>query len=85
MAAAVARTLALAKARLSEAVNCATAQGPQIITRNRKPAAVLVSPEDWERTTARRGSLAGFLMASPLRSPEIELERVPTRPRALDL
>jgi hypothetical protein len=27
------------------------------------------------RKTARRGTLAGFLLASPLREPELDLER----------
>ena len=45
-------TLAVAKARLSEVVDRAQA-GPQTITRNGKPSAVIVSAEEW----ARQGDL----------------------------
>ena len=67
-------TLAGAKARLSEVVDRAQA-APQIITRNGKPSAVIVSAEEWARKTVRKGTLAEFLLASPLRGADIELER----------
>lgn len=73
-------TLAGAKARLSEVVDRAQA-GPQIITRNGKPSAVIVSAEEWARKTLRKGSLAEFLLASPLRGAELELERQRDEPR----
>ena len=72
-------TLANAKARLSEVVDRAQA-GPQIITRHGKPNAVVVSAEEWARKTARKGTLAEFLLASPLRSADLELERVHDAP-----
>src|ERR1700731_1478176 len=56
-------TLAGAKARLSEVVDRAQA-GPQTITRNGKPSAVIVSAEEWARKTVRKGTLAEFLLAS---------------------
>lgn len=68
-------TVADAKARLSEAVEKAHRDGPQIITKNGKTTAVLVSIEEWERKTARSGSLAEFLLASPLRGAGLDLER----------
>lgn len=73
-------TLAGAKARLSEVVDRAQA-GPQIITRNGKPSAVIVSAEEWARKTVRKGTLAEFLLASPLRGADIELERRRDTPR----
>ena len=73
-------TLANAKARLSEVVDRAQS-GPQIITRHGKPDAVVVSAEEWARKTARKGTLAEFLLASPLRGAELELERVHDEPR----
>jgi len=73
-------TLANAKARLSEVVDRAQS-GPQIITRHGKPNAVIVSAEEWARKTARKGTLAEFLLASPLRGAELELERVQDEPR----
>jgi len=73
-------TLAVAKARLSEVVDRAQA-APQTITRNGKPSAVIVSAEEWTRKTLRKGTLAEFLLASPLRGAELELERQRDTPR----
>jgi prevent-host-death family protein len=73
-------TLAGAKARLSELVDRAQA-GPQFITRNGKPSAVIVSAEEWARKTGRKGTLAEFLLASPLRGADIEVERQHDTPR----
>jgi prevent-host-death family protein len=67
-------TLAIAKARLSEVVDRAQAS-PQTITRNGKPSAVIVSAEEWARKTMRKGTLAEFLLASPLRDAGLNLER----------
>ena len=73
-------TLANAKARLSEVIDRAQA-GPQVITRHGKPNAVVVSAEEWARKTARKGTLAEFLLASPLRGADLELDRVHDAPR----
>ncbi|MBV9051876.1 MAG: type II toxin-antitoxin system Phd/YefM family antitoxin [Hyphomicrobiales bacterium] len=73
-------TIAHAKSRLSEVVDQAQ-HGPQMITRNGKPRAVIVSTEEWARKTARRGTLAEFLLASPLRHADIDLERQHDLPR----
>jgi prevent-host-death family protein len=77
-------TLAVAKARLSEVVDRAQA-GPQTITRNGKPSAVIVSAEEWARKTVRKGTLAEFLLASPLRGADLELERRHDAPRDIKL
>ena len=77
-------TLAIAKARFSEVVDRAQA-GPQIITRNGKPSAVIVSADEWSRKTARKGSLAEFLLASPLRGADVDLERHRDTPRSVKL
>ena len=77
-------TLAGAKARLSEVVNRAQA-GPQIITRNGKPSAVVVSTDEWARKTSRKGTLAEFLLASPLRGADLDLERLRDAPRDVTL
>lgn len=76
-------TLASAKARLSEVIERARL-GPQIITRNGKPSAVIVSAEEWERKTIRKGTLAEFLLASPLRGAGLDLERRRDPARDLD-
>lgn len=77
-------TVADAKARLSEVIDRAQ-RDPQVITRHGKPSAVVVSAEEWARKTARKGSLAEFLLGSPLRGVELELERDRETPRDLDL
>jgi prevent-host-death family protein len=73
-------SLASAKARLSEVIDRAQA-GPQIITRHGRPDAVIVSVDEWTRKTARKGTLAEFLLASPLRAVDLDLERVRDTPR----
>jgi prevent-host-death family protein len=77
-------TLAIAKARFSEVVDRAQA-GPQIITRNGKPSAVIVSADEWARKTVRKGTLAEFLLTSPLRGADIDLERRRDAPRNVKL
>jgi prevent-host-death family protein len=77
--------VAEAKARLSEVINRAANDGPQTITRNGRQVAVVVSAKEWERKTKRKGTLADFFAASPLRGAEIDLERVRDRPREIDL
>ena len=77
-------TVAGAKARLSEVIERAQTD-PQIITRHGKPSVVIVSAEEWARKTVRKGSLAEFLMASPLRDVDVDLERASDQPRDLDL
>jgi prevent-host-death family protein len=66
-------TLTGAKARLSEVVDRAQA-GPQTITRKGKPSTVIVSAEEWARKTLRARHPGRILLASPLRSADLELE-----------
>ena len=77
-------SIATAKARLSEVIERART-GPQVITRNGKPTAVVVTTEEWERRTRRRETLADFLLRSPLRGVELDLDRLKDRPEDLDL
>lgn len=79
------RPLASAKARFSEMIEKAKTDGPQIVTRNGRPTAVLVSVEEWERRTGRKGTLAEFFMNSPLRNSGIDLTRLDHTPRESDL
>lgn len=67
-------TVASAKAHLSEVISRAQ-DAPQIITRNGKASVVIVSVEEWQQKSSRRGSLASFLMQSPLAGAELELWR----------
>ena len=77
-------TVASAKAKLSEVIERAQST-PQTITRNGKPSVVIVSAEEWQRKTARKGTLAEFLLKSPLRDAELDLTRLRDEPRDLTL
>ncbi len=68
-------TVADAKARLSELVERAETEGPQMVTRRGRPTVVVVSAQEWERKTRRRGTLADFFAASPLRNSGFQVER----------
>jgi len=78
-------SVAEAKAKFSELIETARSQGPQTITRNGRKAAVVVSPEEWERRTKRVGTLADFFAASPLRGSGLKIERKKHPPRDIDL
>ena len=77
-------TVANAKARLSEVIERAQSE-PQMITRNGTPSVVMVSVEEWARKSERKGSLATFLMDSPLAGSELADERQGDGPRDLML
>jgi len=77
-------TVARAKARLSEVIERAQSS-PQTITRNGKPSVVVVSADEWRRKTTRKGTLAQFLLASPLRGSDLDVERERDEPRDLPL
>ena len=78
-------TVAEAKAKLSEVIAKAQAQGPQAITRNGHLAVVVVSFEEWERKTKRTGNLAEFFASSPLRGSGLSIERSEEMPRKIKL
>jgi prevent-host-death family protein len=78
-------TVADAKARLSEVIDRALSDGPQIITRNGRRAVVVVASEEWERKTKRKGNLAEFFAASPLRDSGLAVERTKDGPREIAL
>lgn len=78
-------TLSGAKAHFSEVVERALSAGPQTVSRNGRNAVVVVSFDEWKRKTARKGNLAEFFAASPLRGSGIDLDRVADGPREIDL
>ena len=78
-------TVADAKARLSEVLDRARTTGPQVVTRRGRKAAVIVAIEEWQRKSARTGSLAEFLARSPLRGSSIKIARRRGRPRKVDI
>ena len=59
--------------------------GSATVTRNGRSAVVVVSVDEWERKTKRKGTLADFFAASPLRDSGIEIERLKDKPREIDL
>ena len=77
-------TVANAKAHLSEVIERAQS-APQMITRNGTPSVVMVSVEEWNRKTARKGSLASFLMESSLAGSDLDEGRDTSAPRDLSL
>lgn len=69
-----------AKARFSEVIDRALADGPQIIIRSGRKTVVVVSAEAWER----KGNLAEFFAASPLRGSGVAIERTDGKPREIE-
>lgn len=78
-------TVAKAKAKLSEVIERALSDGPQMITRQGRKAVVVVSAEEWERKTKRTGNLAEFFAEPPLRGAKVKIERLGHGPRNVDL
>jgi prevent-host-death family protein len=77
--------VAEAKARFSELIDRALADGPQTITRKGQKAVIVVSAEEWRRKTKRKGNLAEFFAASPLRGSDLKLKRSKDEPREIEL
>ncbi len=64
-----------AKNRLSQVVNEATLKGPQIITVHGKPAAIVLSLEDYQKLTRNQLKLSTFFAESPFYDLDLHLER----------
>jgi prevent-host-death family protein len=62
-----------AKNKLSEVVDRANAEGPQMISRRGKPVAVVLSAQEF-RKNAPRDSLIEFFARSPLRGLDLDLD-----------
>jgi antitoxin Phd len=74
-----------AKAKFSELVERALAQGVQIVTRRGKNAVVVMPYDVYQRLTQHHESLSGFLMASPLAGSGISIERDRSLPRDIEI
>ena len=74
-----------AKARFSALVRDASTQGPQTITVHGRRAAIVLSPEDYDRLQRTRSSFAEFLARSPLAGADLDLERDRSLPRDVEL
>jgi len=77
--------VAKAKARLSALIEEARRTGPQTITLRGRKAVVVVSAEEWERKTKRRGNLAEFFASSPLRGSRLRIRRSKEGPREVGI
>ena len=64
-----------AKNKLSEVIALAEQGEPQIITKNGREAAVVISYQEFQRLTAKKESLSDFLLNSPLRGSKVDLTR----------
>lgn len=74
-----------AKARLSELVKRASAEGPQDITVHGKPVAVLVSHAEYERLRGPKMPFAEFIRRSPLAGAGLVLRRERSKTRKVSL
>ena len=64
-----------AKNKFSKMVNCAITQGAQIVTRRGKKVVVIMSFEEYDHLQRQNGSLAQFLLASPLSGLKLNIVR----------
>ncbi len=74
-----------AKNRLSEVVDKALHQGPQLITRRGAETAVVLSMEDYRKMRQPETDLVEFMQTSPLAEVELDLERAPDTGREIEL
>lgn len=70
-----------AKNRLSEVIQRALTQGPQVITRHGEKAVVVVSYSEYEKLRKSQGKLSTFFRQSPLAGAELDLSRDKSLPR----
>ena len=63
------------KNKFSELVANAAKGEPQVITKNGKETAVVISIADYQRLKVNQGSLGDFLRNSPLAGSDIDLTR----------
>ena len=72
-------TVAEAKAKFSEVLEKAQTEGPQRITRHGRTTVMVVAAREWAHTSGRKGNLAEFFAASPLRGAGIRAGRLKLR------
>ncbi len=74
-----------AKNRLSEVVEKALHQGPQVITRRGAETAVVLSMDDYRKMRQPETDLVSFFQESPLSGVDLDLDRVRETGRDIDL
>jgi prevent-host-death family protein len=72
-----------AKAKLSELVERALKDGPQLVTRRGRPAVVVIAVEEYERLRSPGESFKDFLRTGP--AAELDLERINSDLRPIEL
>jgi len=72
-----------AKARFSALIDTSATEGPQVVTRHGRPAAIVLSPADYDRLRRRESDFKRFLRKARLH--ELDLERNPDRGRKIRL
>jgi len=77
--------VAKAKAQFSELIDRALSEGPQTVTRSGRTEVVVVSADEWERKTKRKGNLADFFANSPLRGSGIRMVRDKSKAREIEI
>lgn len=74
-----------AKGNLSHLIKGTTGGNAQVITVHGKPAAVLISVEEYARLTRRRGKLSATLLRPDLAAEDLELSRSRDTGRNLEM
>lgn len=74
-----------AKSRFSELVNDVIQDGYCTITKNGRPAVVLISHEEFEKMRTPKNSLGEFLTESPFSSLDLDIKRDKDPGRDVDL
>jgi antitoxin Phd len=74
-----------AKSNLSQLIKRATGGDAQVVTVHGKPAAVVVSVEEYARLTRRRGRLSSALLRPELAIDDLDLSRSRDTGRNLEL
>lgn len=74
-----------AKARFSQLVKSALADGPQEITVHGRPTAVVLSANDYQRLLGPRLPFVDFIRQSPLVGVELDTRRSPSPNRRVRL
>lgn len=72
-----------AKSKLSQVINLALKESPQLITRSGKPIAYIVSAESYEKEQEQ--SILETLLSCPHKNIKLDIERSKDLPREIDL
>lgn len=74
-----------AKNKLSNLVKRAQEEGPQVITKHGKEAAVVLSVDDYKKITKPKTNLVKFIRDSPLHGLDLDIARDKKPPRDVEI